>query len=724
MSHRVTVALPSRSRAYPALFAAALIVVLWLLLLQPTAARAGTVYSTGTLWKPDVSGSLIVWEDQDYNGDIWAGAGGAAFPVCQNGWSYANAPAVDGTVAVWQDDRLGSYKIYGATVDPAAGTATEFPVATGSGVKTDPDVSGRYVVWVDTRAGNQDIYGYDLLTQSEFVICNNTAKQEAPAVSGTLVVWRDFRNNSIQGDIYAARIGAGNGVTEFIVRGQTSGANYVEAQPAAHGSTVVWADQRTGTGNYRIYAATVTDTTVSNEWQVSQTVTRGVSNPAVNGTLIVWTYTGGTTNDDIYGRRLDQSPEFPIANTTLYESWPSVGASQTVYADRTNWDICSADYGGFGWSASVVIDGGAAYAMVRDVTLGLQASSSSGPATAMCFSSDGVDWGGWEAYATTRAWQLSAGDGTKAVFVQFRDGEGNVSPVKSDTIVLDENAPVTSDDIVGGWHSGPVEVTLTADDSGGSGVIGTVYDLDGVGNVTYSGPITVSGDGVHTLVYRSADAVGRAEEPVTAEIWIDGTAPVTTDDAGDGWHPSGFVLHLDGWDANGVDHTEYSIDGGAWQTGTSRVFNVSTKKAGGVKEFVVQYRSVDVAGNVEAAKACTVRIDARRPVTVDDYDGLPASTDLVVSLTPEDLQSGVLATWYSVDGSDPVEGTSVLVPAPGDGGNDGLHTIAYYSADQVGNLEMLRSVTVTIAAGGGAAPATVEPPAPDLPALPHLLKVK
>ena len=317
-----------------------LVMVIVAVLALPALASADvpgyTIHATGTVYKPDVSNELVVWEDQDYNGDIWAKGTGAAFAVCQNGWSYALAPAVDGTTVVWQDDRSGSNKIYGATVDPATGTVSEFPIATGSGVKTDPDVSGRYVVWVDTANGNQDIFAYDLVTHDIFTICTNTAKQEAPAISGTLVVWRDFRHNTTQGDIYAARLSTtSHSVTEFMVRAQPSGANYVEAQPAVGGSTVAWVDQRVA-GNYRVYGATVTDTTVSNEWQVSQTTTRGVSAPAVNGTLITWTYTGGTTNDDIYGRRLDQSNEFAIASTTQNESQSAIAASRTVWANRNS----------------------------------------------------------------------------------------------------------------------------------------------------------------------------------------------------------------------------------------------------------------------------------------------------------------------------------------------------------------------------------------------------
>jgi beta propeller repeat protein len=686
--------------------AAILLFLLVLALALPALARADVpssiVESTSMLWKPDVSDQLIVWEDQDYNGDIWAKGSGAAFRVSPNTWAYAVAPAVDGTVVVWQDDRLGSNKIYGANVDPSAGTVSEFAIATNSGVKTDPDISGRYVVWVDTRAGNQDIYGYDLLTQTEFVICNNTAKQEAPAISGTLVVWRDFRHNSTQGDIYAARLSTTSySVTEFPVRAQTSGANYVEAQPAVAGATVTWVDQRVSPGNYRVYAATVAGAAVveGSEWQVSQTVTRGVSNPTVNGTLIAWTYTGGTTSDDIYARRTDQTAEFAVASTTKTESWASVGRSRTAWADRTNWDIYAADLGGFGWSAGIDIDGGAAHAMTRNVTLGLSAWSSVSLATQMAFSNDNATWTDWYTYATTFSWVLPGGDGTKTVYAKFKDADGNVSPVKSDTIVLDEFAPVTDDDAPEGWATGDVTVTLTADDHGGSGVTGTVYDLNGVGNVTYQGPITISGDGLHTLVYRSADAVSRAEEPKVVQIWIDGTAPVTTDDAGTGWHPAGWTLQLDPYDAVQLESTEFSVNGGPWQPGNAVALAVARKRAGGASVYQVRYRSVDAAGNVEAIKECSVKLDARAPVTTTDYDGMPSMTDLTVNLFGYDEHSGVAETWYSVDGADPAQGASVVVPGPADGTNDGQHVITYYSVDNVGNVETVRWVVVTIAAG-------------------------
>ena len=43
--------------------------------------------------------------------------------------------------------------------------------------------------------------------------------------------------------------------------------------------------------------------------------------------------------------------------------------------------------------------------------------------------------------AATLPWTLTPGDGTKTVYAQDRDADGNLSPVVSDTIVLDTTAP-------------------------------------------------------------------------------------------------------------------------------------------------------------------------------------------------------------------------------------------------------------------------------------------
>jgi len=88
---------------------------------------------------------------------------------------------------------------------------------------------------------------------------------------------------------------------------------------------------------------------------------------------------------------------------------------------------------------SININGGASSTNTTAVTLSLDASSSSG-VSQMRFSNDNVGWSDWQAYAAFASWTLSAGDGTKTVYVQFKDNAGLVSPF-SDTITLQSESP-------------------------------------------------------------------------------------------------------------------------------------------------------------------------------------------------------------------------------------------------------------------------------------------
>jgi Tol biopolymer transport system component len=89
-------------------------------------------------------------------------------------------------------------------------------------------------------------------------------------------------------------------------------------------------------------------------------------------------------------------------------------------------------------TGKVTINNGASRTRSRSVTLTLSATDPS-PAsgvTQMRISNtqSGLSSAPWEAYSTTKAWTLSSGQGTKTVYVQYRDGAENTSAVVTDTI--------------------------------------------------------------------------------------------------------------------------------------------------------------------------------------------------------------------------------------------------------------------------------------------------
>jgi uncharacterized lipoprotein YddW (UPF0748 family) len=102
----------------------------------------------------------------------------------------------------------------------------------------------------------------------------------------------------------------------------------------------------------------------------------------------------------------------------------------------------------------------------------------------------------------------------------------------------------------------------------------------------------------------------------TANLNVESVAPVTTTritpatpNGANGWYKNAVTVTLGASDnCSGVARTEFSTDGGMTWTPYVRVLQITSD---GVT--TVHYRSVDNAGNVEAARSLTVRIDQSAP---------------------------------------------------------------------------------------------------------------
>jgi hypothetical protein len=98
----------------------------------------------------------------------------------------------------------------------------------------------------------------------------------------------------------------------------------------------------------------------------------------------------------------------------------------------------------------------------------------------------------------------------------------------------------------------------------------------------------------------------------------DSTPPTTTVSGADHlWHKAPVTLSFTATDnagGSGVDRTLYKIDSGSWRTGTTVVIPAPANHANDGRH-TVSYRSADNAGNMEATKTRTVKIDTRGPTT-------------------------------------------------------------------------------------------------------------
>ena len=114
--------------------------------------------------------------------------------------------------------------------------------------------------------------------------------------------------------------------------------------------------------------------------------------------------------------------------------------------------------------------------------------------------------------------------------------------------------------------------------------------------------------------------------------------------------------------------------------------------------YDLRVKTTDKAGNSFTSPLVTVLVDHTAPVTSASLaPGSPSNAPVTVSFTAGDGSgSGVSTTSYRVDGGRVLQGSSVIVCAPGDHSNDGNHVVEFFSTDDVGNVETPKTVNVLI----------------------------
>jgi subtilase family serine protease len=111
------------------------------------------------------------------------------------------------------------------------------------------------------------------------------------------------------------------------------------------------------------------------------------------------------------------------------------------------------------------------------------------------------------------------------IYYFTEDNAGNFSAETYQWVSIDLSSPVTTPTLTGSLTSGKyysdVQVTLSATDSGGSGIAATYYELDGGAQKTYA-PFTVSTIGSHSVKYWSVNGAGTTASAVTTSFTIAG----------------------------------------------------------------------------------------------------------------------------------------------------------------------------------------------------------
>ena len=304
-----------------------------------------------------------------------------------------------------------------------------------------------------------------------------------------------------------------------------------------------------------------------------------------------------------------------------------------------------------------------------------------------------IDGGPWRAYAGP----FVLAEGRHAVDFQATDLAGNVESRVTRTILVDTTRPSTNASLSGipghsPWYVSGVTVYLNASDTT-SGVAGLVYRVDGGNWTAYSGPFTLA-DGVHLIEYYATDVAGLVELTKSRTVSIDTVPPTTTatlsGTAGaNGWFVSAVTVTLSATDAtSGVTNISYQIDGGIWL-----VYAGPFVVGQGV--HTVDYFSVDLAGLTEAKHSQVIDVDTTAPATTATLAGTTGAngwftSDVVVSLTSSDPESGIGSVFVQVDGGGWVVYTGPVTLM------DGRHLVDYYAVNNAGLSEASHTVAILV----------------------------
>ncbi len=286
--------------------------------------------------------------------------------------------------------------------------------------------------------------------------------------------------------------------------------------------------------------------------------------------------------------------------------------------------------------------------------------------------------------------------------VLAKDIYGQLSPTVHFSVSIDLAVPTAGDNAQQYYTASPAVVALTASDSGGSGLTGISYRVDGAAPQVVAGAsanVSISGEGAHTLEYWATDNAGNTSTPVTRNLRIDITPPAASDNHTAYYTAVPAVVALSATDVggSGVANVKYSLDGGGTQTVAGSSANVSTSAEG---PHTLSYWATDNAGNASTPIPVAYTVDTVRPVAHDDIVATyPGSA--VFTLWGTDAGSGPASVTYRLDGAAPVtvasSSTVLTVDTPGS------HSVEYWVADAAGN-ESTPHVTEGFDAGTDSAP--------------------
>lgn len=248
------------------------------------------------------------------------------------------------------------------------------------------------------------------------------------------------------------------------------------------------------------------------------------------------------------------------------------------------------------------------------------------------------------------------------------DRAGNTASTTVSGIMIDKTPPglvgaPTTLPNAAGWYHTPVTIHWEASDQG-----------SGIDTASLPGDSTI-GEGADAIASASvSDKAGNSTSASSAPVNVDLTAPVTTATAPGGWTSADVTVDLHASDnLSGVDTTYVSADGAAPKAAASATFTTDG-------DHVLEFWSVDKAGNTEAHQSLHVFVDKTAPTIAHTVDPAPnaagwSNADTTVSFRCDDATSGVASCSAPTTVASEGEGQAVIGRAVDTAGNDAVDNV-------------------------------------------------
>lgn len=330
-----------------------------------------------------------------------------------------------------------------------------------------------------------------------------------------------------------------------------------------------------------------------------------------------------------------------------------------------------------------------------------------------------LDDGGYSSCASPQNYS-SLSQGNHTFYVRAKDPANNVDQTPAsrswtvDTVAPEINNISADKDYVKAGD----KITITADVTDSSGINAVSADFSY--NLAYSNrpsPTSVSmtkvsgntyraiytvpsswNDGVMYIKIAARDLTGSnyVRSANYDSVTVDKIAPILSSKTPfSGWYTSNQTSTFNYTDTNMAD---------GYIAPTCDITNEGTNQT-----CLVTPNICDKAGNCNTASVVSngADIDKTVPTTTDNTDNAWHNSDVTIALACDDgsAGSGCKTTYYTTDGSDPTissaTGNSVTLST------DGVYTIKYFSVDNAGNTEGIKTATNTVRIDKTAPTATV-----------------